>query len=173
MLLPWITSNQMEDGVLKAGMQDLSNMQSIPIFAKEVTEDKVSKIVLSGTPPDGWRDDNPLSGSKKPDYTLAKSEDGMVFTYTVTNGYQHGDWRIKKCTNVGIKYENGRFVYEERVFDNVVFELYADEDICAGDTFLWKADTKITQEVMNRSVWASGGKHNPSMSLIIRFRRED
>lgn len=148
------------------GMQDVSKMQSIPIFAKEVTENNVSKIVLSDTPPEGWRDDNPLSGSKKPDYTLTKSADGLVFTYTVTNSYEHGDWRIKKCTNVGIRFENGRFVYEERVLDNVVFELYADEDIYAGDTLLWGADTKITQAVLNQSVWASGGKHNPSMTLI-------
>ena len=147
------------------GMQNVDKIQGIHIFAKEVTENNVSKIVLSDTPPDGWRDDNPLSGSKKPDYTLTKSADGLVFTYTVTNSYEHGDWRIKKCTNVGIRFENGRFVYEERVLDNVVFELYADEDIYAGDTLLWEADTKITQEVLNRSVWASGGKHNPSMSL--------
>lgn len=35
----------------------------------------------------------------------------------------------------------------------VEFKLYTNEDIYLGDQLLWAADTQITQDMLNASVW--------------------
>ncbi len=86
------------------------------------------------------------------------SEDSL--TYTVPNDYYDGSAYLKKVGNIFVTYDNGRFVYKKRDLENVQFELYAAENIYAGNMLLFEADQLITNEVLNNSVWNTVGQHN-------------
>lgn len=121
------------------GMKELN--WPINFKATEQTVDNVKKIILSqpATLPAG--------------ISLSASDDNMSFTFTYVNKYEDGDAELKKIGNIFVKWENGRFVYEDISLDDVGFSFYTAEDIYLNDTLLWEADTLLTQELLDASIW--------------------
>lgn len=96
--------------------------------------------------------------------TAAPSDDGLSYTYTVTDTYSDGDAVLHKLGNIFVSYENGQFVYKKRDLENVTFALHAAEDIYAGDLLLFSAGQLITNEVLNASPWNLQAGHHADIS---------
>ncbi|MCM1159289.1 MAG: SpaA isopeptide-forming pilin-related protein [Bacteroidales bacterium] len=113
-----------------------------------------SKIVLSTV------------GTLPPYVKQNKNADNIEFTYTVTNEYESGSACLQKQGNVFVDYADGEFIYEKRSLDKVFFDLYTNEDIYLGDTLLWKANTKLTQDVLDASIWNKNLNHGAAIDTF-------
>lgn len=74
--------------------------------------------------------------SKADNYETFTDEDGYthaVVTVTYTNAETYGKLKIYKTGEVLSRFEEGRFVYENRFLKGAVFEIYALEDIVTQD----------------------------------------
>lgn len=98
--------------------------------------------------------------------TAVTTDQGISYTYTVTNTYQSGSAYLKKAGNVFVAYENGEFIYQDRNLDNVTFDLYAGEDIYAGNQLIFSNDQQITSELLEQSVWNTIGKHEAVIEKV-------
>lgn len=121
-------------------MQPPAGMQGIGVIGQFRATETSGGIVLSSE----WKQDSVM---------LEVTENGGRYTYTVANTYQGGNAVLHKLGNVFVEYKNGSFVYKERDLDGVSFDLYAAKDIFLGDTLLFSSDTKITQSVIDQSIW--------------------
>ncbi|MBR1865570.1 MAG: hypothetical protein IJ801_03595 [Lachnospiraceae bacterium] len=135
---------QLEETKAPYGMKRLGVISSMQTYMRQ--EGNVNKLYI------------------EPRYTAdsvnaVSTDDGISYTYTVTNTYLGGSAYLKKAGQIFTAYENGEFIYQERALENVSFQLYAGEEICAGETLLFSNDQLITQELLDQSVWNTVGKH--------------
>lgn len=135
---------QLEETQAPYGMKRLGVIASMQTYTRQ--EGNVNKLYI------------------EPRYTAdsvnaVSTDDGISYTYTVTNTYLGGSAYLKKAGHIFTAYENGEFIYQERALEHVSFQLYAGEDIRAGETLIFSNDQLITQELLDQSVWNTVGKH--------------
>lgn len=123
------------DGMTGAGLKAV-------VTATDKVENGVRKIVLTNS-----------SNVAGVTFNGSAAGDEMSYSYTVTNGYDSGSAHLHKVANIKYDYQDDQFGDKTRALDGVEFKLYTNEDIYLGDQLLWAADTQITQEMLNTSVW--------------------
>lgn len=123
------------DGMTGAGLKAV-------VTATAKVENGVRKIILSNA-----------SNAAGVTFNGSAAGDEMSYSYTVTNGYDSGSAHLHKVANIKYDYQDDQFGDKTRPLDGVEFKLYTNEDIYLGDQLLWAADTQITQEMLNASVW--------------------
>ncbi len=123
------------DGMTGAGLKAV-------VTATSKVENGVRKIVLTNS-----------SNVAGVTFNGSAAGDEMSYSYTVTNGYDSGSAHLHKVANIKYDYQDDQFGDKTRSLDGVEFKLYTNEDIYLGDQLLWAADTQITQEMLNASVW--------------------
>lgn len=123
------------DGMTGAGLKAV-------VTATSKVENGVRKIILSNA-----------SNAAGVTFNGSAAGDEMSYSYTVTNGYDSGSAHLHKVANIKYDYQDDQFGDKTRPLDGVEFKLYTNEDIYLGDQLLWAADTQITQEMLNASVW--------------------
>lgn len=123
------------DGMTGAGLKAI-------VTATAKVENGVRKIVLTNS-----------SNVAGVTFNGSAAGDEMSYSYTVTNGYDSGSAHLHKVANIKYDYQDDQFGDKTRPLDGVEFKLYTNEDIYLGDQLLWAADTQITQEMLNASVW--------------------
>ena len=123
------------DGMTGAGLKAI-------VTATAKVENGVRKIILSNA-----------SNAAGVTFNGSAAGDEMSYSYTVTNGYDSGSAHLHKVANIKYDYEDDQFGDKTRALDGVEFKLYTNEDIYLGDQLLWAADTQITQDMLNASVW--------------------
>lgn len=123
------------DGMTGAGLKAV-------VTATSKVENGVRKIVLTNS-----------SNVAGVTFNGSAAGDEMSYSYTVTNGYDSGSAHLHKVANIKYDYEDDQFGDKTRALDGVEFKLYTNEDIYLGDQLLWAADTQITQDMLNASVW--------------------
>lgn len=123
------------DGMTGAGLKAI-------VTATAKVENGVRKIILSNA-----------SNAAGVTFNGSAAGDEMSYSYTVTNGYDSGSAHLHKVANIKYDYQDDQFGDKTRPLDGVEFKLYTNEDIYLGDQLLWTADTQITQDMLNASVW--------------------
>lgn len=123
------------DGMTGAGLKAV-------VTATSKVENGVRKIVLTNS-----------SNVAGVTFNGSAAGDEMSYSYTVTNGYDSGSAHLHKVANIKYDYQDDQFGDKTRPLDGVEFKLYTNEDIYLGNQLLWAADTQITQEMLNASVW--------------------
>lgn len=123
------------DGMTGAGLKAV-------VTATAKVENGVRKIILSNA-----------SNVAGVTFNGSAAGDEMSYSYTVTNGYDSGSAHLHKVANIKYDYQDDQFGDKTRPLDGVEFKLYTNEDIYLGDQLLWAADTQITQDMLNASVW--------------------
>ncbi len=123
------------DGMTGAGLKAI-------VTATAKVENGVRKIILSNA-----------SNAAGVTFNGSAAGDEMSYSYTVTNGYDSGSAHLHKVANIKYDYQDDQFGDKTRALDGVEFKLYTNEDIYLGDQLLWAADTQITQDMLNASVW--------------------
>ena len=131
----YIYETKTVDGMTGAGLKAI-------VTATAKVENGVRKIILSNA-----------SNAAGVTFNGSAAGDEMSYSYTVTNGYDSGSAHLHKVANIKYGYEDDQFGDKTRALDGVEFKLYTNEDIYLGDQLLWAADTQITQEMLNASVW--------------------
>lgn len=131
----YIYETKTVDGMTGAGLKAI-------VTATAKVENGVRKIILSNA-----------SNAAGVTFNGSAAGDEMSYSYTVTNGYDSGSAHLHKVANIKYDYEDDQFGNKTRALDGVEFKLYTNEDIYLGDQLLWAADTQITQEMLNASVW--------------------
>lgn len=139
----YIVEADQPDDLIRYKDPDTGNPNIAIIQVDEVVENSITKLIATCTYKGG---------------NVIVSDDSL--TYTVPNDYYDGSAYMRKIGNIFVSYENGRFVYKKRELENISFDLYAAENIYAGETLLFKTDQLITNEVLNSSVWNTIGQHN-------------
>lgn len=123
------------DGMTGAGLKAV-------VTATSKVENGVRKIVLTNA-----------SNVAGVTFNGSAAGDEMSYSYTVKNGYDSGSAHLHKVANIKYDYQDDQFGDKTRPLDGVEFKLYTNEDIYLGDQLLWAADTQITQDMLNASVW--------------------
>lgn len=123
------------DGMTGAGLKAI-------VTATAKVENGVRKIILSNA-----------SNAAGVTFNGSAAGDEMSYSYTVTNGYDSGSAHLHKVANIKYDYQDDQFGDKTRPLDGVEFKLYTNEDIYLGDQLLWAANTQITQDMLNASVW--------------------
>lgn len=131
----YIYETKTVDGMTGAGLKAI-------VTATAKVENGVRKIILSNA-----------SNAAGVTFNGSAAGDEMTYSYTVTNGYDSGSAHLHKVANIKYDYEDDQFGDKTRALDGVEFKLYTNEDIYLGDQLLWAADTQITQDMLNASVW--------------------
>lgn len=131
----YIYETKTVDGMTGAGLKAI-------VKATAKVENGVRKIILSNA-----------SNAAGVTFNGSAAGDEMTYSYTVTNGYDSGSAHLHKVANIKYDYEDDQFGDKTRPLDGVEFKLYTNEDIYLGNQLLWAADTQITQEMLNASVW--------------------
>lgn len=131
----YIYETKTVDGMTGAGLKAI-------VTATAKVENGVRKIILSNA-----------SNAAGVTFNGSAAGDEMTYSYTVTNGYDSGSAHLHKVANIKYNYEDDQFGDKTRPLDGVEFKLYTNEDIYLGDQLLWTADTQITQDMLNTSVW--------------------
>lgn len=131
----YIYETKTVDGMTGAGLKAI-------VTATAKVENGVRKIILSNA-----------SNAAGVTFNGSAAGDEMTYSYTVTNGYDSGSAHLHKVANIKYDYQDDQFGDKTRPLDGVEFKLYTNEDIYLGNQLLWAADTQITQEMLNASVW--------------------
>lgn len=95
--------------------------------------------------PNGYLiDDDGISFTIGSDTTYTYTNYGAIITVSYNNTPIKGQLEIHKTGEVVVVKDN-EFIYESKPLDNVVFEIYADEDIISsdGNVLYYKAGTRV------------------------------
>ena len=111
--------------------------------AEKVTEDGVQKIKING----------------QTDYKIQ-----------CKNNFLPGSVHLTKYADKLVKFENGKFVFQEQAFSGVEFKFYAEQDIYCNGTKIWSAGTEITNGMQwgdSHTVAITGSKTDENGNIKI------